>query len=137
MKQLLYILANANLASMVTCPSSSPTPSSIISIRFTLDVVTAMSDTSSVHGVLDLHQNTAPRLGDPGTPDFFASALRFIRSTAPGIPLDPVIFQSILLSVMAGNKHVLLRTRDEDISTVQNLAALVSDLIQPSLCCCS
>lgn len=96
---------------------------------FTLDVVT-MSDTSSAHGDPDLHQNTAPHLGVPGTPDFFASVLRFIRSTAPGVPLDPVIFQSIILSVMAGNKHVLLRTRDEDTSIVQNLAALVSDLIQ-------
>ena len=89
-----------------------------------------MSDTSSAHGNPHLHQNTAPRLGVPGAPDFFASVLRFIRSTAPGVPLDPVIFQSIILSVMAGNKHVLLRTRDEDISIVQNLAALVSDLIQ-------
>lgn len=89
-----------------------------------------MSDTSLAHGDPDLHQKTAPRLGIPGTPDFFASVLRFIRGTAPGVPLDPVIFQSIILSVMAGNRHVLLRTRDEDISIVQNLAALVSDPIE-------
>jgi hypothetical protein len=82
-----------------------------------------MSDTSPVH---DLPQ---PRLGIPGKPDFFASVLRFIRTSAPGFPLDPVIFQSIILSVTAGNKHVLLRAKDEDVSIVQNLAALVSNAI--------
>ena len=61
-------------------------------------------------------------------PDFFASIMRFIRATAPSVPLDPVIFQSIMLSVMAGNKHVILRAKDEDITIVQNLAALVSNL---------
>jgi hypothetical protein len=87
-----------------------------------------MSDMSSAHRDPDLPERTAPRLGIPGTPDFFASVLTYIRTAAPGIPLDPVIFQSIMLSVMAGNKHVLLRTRDEDIHIVQNLAALVSNL---------
>jgi hypothetical protein len=91
-----------------------------------------MSDTSSAHDNPDLPRNTVPRLGVPGTPDFFASVLRYVRTTAPGIPLDPVIFQSIILSIMAGNEHVLLRTKEEDISIVQNLAALVSDLPQLS-----
>ena len=84
-----------------------------------------MSGTSPV-GHDNSPQNITPQLGVPGTPDFFASVLRFIRTTAPGIPLDPVIFQSVLLSVMAGNKHVLLRAKEEDITTVQSLAALVS-----------
>lgn len=70
-------------------------------------------------------QNIAPRLGTPGTPDFFASILEFVRATAPDVPLDPVIFQAIVLCVMAGNKHVLLRPREEDITVVQNLAALI------------
>ncbi len=87
-----------------------------------------MSDTSPVHDDPDLPQNIASQLGVPGTPDFFASILRFIRSTAPGVPLDPVIFQSIILSIMAGNKHVLLRAKDEDITIVHSLAALVSNL---------
>ena len=86
-----------------------------------------MSDTSPVHHDPNLPQNIAPRLGILGKPDFFASVLRFIRTSSPGFPLDPVIFQSIILSVMAGNKHVLLRARDEDINTVQSLASLVSD----------
>jgi len=86
-----------------------------------------MSDTFPVHDDPDLPQNIAQRLGIPGKPDFFASVLRFIRTSAPGFPLDPVIFQSIILSVMAGNKHVLLRAKDEDISIVQSLASLVSN----------
>lgn len=87
-----------------------------------------MADTSSVYYRSDLPQgqNIAPRLGTPGTPDFFASILEFVRATAPDVPLDPVIFQAIVLCVMAGNKHVLLRPREEDIAVVQNLAALVS-----------
>ena len=88
-----------------------------------------MSDTSPVHNDPDLPQGIVPRLGIPGRPDFFASVLRFIRTSAPGFPLDPVIFQSIILSVMAGNKHVLLRVKDEDISIVQSLATLVSNAI--------
>jgi hypothetical protein len=88
-----------------------------------------MSDTSPIHDDHDLPQNIAPQLGIPGKPDFFASVLRFIRTSAPGFPLDPVIFQSIILSVMAGSKHVLLRAKDEDISIVQSLAALVSNAI--------
>ncbi|KAH9961313.1 hypothetical protein BC827DRAFT_1203800 [Russula dissimulans] len=84
-----------------------------------------MSEPSSLNDDPDLPQDTAPRLGVPGTPEFFASILSFIRLTAPGVPLDPVIFRSIILSIMAGNRHVLLRTRDEDITIVQNLAALI------------
>ena len=91
-----------------------------------------MSDTPSAHDHPDLPQNAVPRFGIPGTPDFFASVLRFVRTTAPGVPLDPVIFQSIILSIMAGNKHVLLRTKEEDIAIVQNLAVLVSNLLQSS-----
>jgi hypothetical protein len=91
-----------------------------------------MSDTSSAHDNPDLPRNAVPRFGVPGTPDFFASVLRYIRTTAPGIPLDPVIFQSIILSIMAGNGHVLLRAKEEDIAIVQNLAALVSNLPQLS-----
>lgn len=88
-----------------------------------------MSDTSPVHDDPDLPQNIAPQLGVSGKPDFFASVLRFVRTSAPGFPLDPVIFQSIMLSVIAGNKHVLLRAKDEDISMVQSLATLVSNAI--------
>lgn len=89
--------------------------------------LTVMSDTFPVCDDPDLPQNIAPQLGIPGMPEFFSSVLRFIRTSAPGFPLDPVIFQSIMISVMAGNRHVLLRAKDEDISIVQSLAALVSN----------
>lgn len=90
-----------------------------------------MADTPSVDYRSDLPQgqNIAPRLGTPGMPDFFASILEFVRVTAPDVPLDPVILQAIVLCVLAGNKHVLLRPREEDITVVQNLAALVSNSI--------
>ena len=101
------------------------------SFQFTLDT-DAMGDTSPVRDDPDSPQNIALQLGVPGMPEFFASILRFIRTTAPGVPLDPVIFQTIMLSVMAGNKHVILRAKDEDITVVQNLAALVSN---PTLVC--
>lgn len=90
-----------------------------------------MADTSTIyyHSDLPQSQNIVPRLGTPGTPDFFASILEFIRVTAPDVPLDPVVFQAIVLGVMAGNKHVLLRPMEEDVAIVQNLAALVSNFI--------
>ena len=94
-------------------------------LHLTLD---PMGDASPVHDDPDSPQNNAPQLGVPGMPDFFASIMRFIRARVPTVPLDPVIFQSIMLSVMAGNKHVILRAKDEDIAIVQNLAALVSNL---------
>ena len=94
-----------------------------------------MADTSPVHHHSDLpqSQNIVPRLGTPGTPDFFASLLEYIRVTAPDVPLDPVIFQAIVLCVMAGNKHVLLRPREEDVTIVQNLAAIVSNFVLVSI----
>lgn len=90
-----------------------------------------MADTSPVyhHSDLPQSQNIVPRLGTPGTPDFFASLLEYIRVTAPDVPLDPVIFQAIVLCVMAGNKHILLRPREEDVAIVQNLAVLVSNFV--------
>ncbi len=90
-----------------------------------------MADTFSAYHHSDLphNQNVLPHLGIPGPPDFFASLLEYIRAIAPDVPLDPVIFQAIVLCVMAGNKYALLRSRDEDIVVVQNLAAIVSNFV--------
>ena len=41
-------------------------------------------------------------------------------------PLDHVIFQSILLCLIAGDKHLILRTPEEDIGLVAKLAVWVS-----------
>ncbi|KAI0268733.1 hypothetical protein BC834DRAFT_866979 [Gloeopeniophorella convolvens] len=93
--------------------------------RATEDYHDVQDNASSVYYDPDSLQDTLPRLGTPGTPEFFASLLEYIRATAPDIPLDPVIFQSIILCIMAGNRHVLLRAKEEDISIVQSLASLI------------
>lgn len=77
----------------------------------------------------------------PGAPPYFTSFLNKIREAHPDFPLDPVIFQSILLCLIAGGAHggagesssrgsknLILRTSLEDIGIVQNIAALVSSL---------
>ncbi|KAI0049861.1 hypothetical protein FA95DRAFT_1488392 [Auriscalpium vulgare] len=69
----------------------------------------------------------ASKLGEsPGTPQFFPALLNHIKSTAPGLPIEPVIFQSILLCLLAGpGRNLLLRTREEDVGVVQSLATLI------------
>ncbi|KIM75934.1 hypothetical protein PILCRDRAFT_826765 [Piloderma croceum F 1598] len=65
-------------------------------------------------------------LGDlptPGTPPFFPALLASIRAAAPGLPLDPVVMQALLLCLLAGDKNLILRTREEDVPSVSKLAA--------------
>ncbi|KIK09704.1 hypothetical protein K443DRAFT_81898 [Laccaria amethystina LaAM-08-1] len=66
-----------------------------------------------------------------GTPAFFPAVLSHIRNhvTSASIPLDSVIFQSILLCIVAGDKHLILRTPEEDIGLVVKLAVWVSYFI--------
>lgn len=66
-----------------------------------------------------------------GTPAFFPAVLSHIRShaTSASVPLDSVIFQSILLCIVAGDKHLILRTPEEDIGLVVKLAVWVSYFI--------
>ena len=66
-----------------------------------------------------------------GTPAFFPAVLSYIRShvTSAPVPLDSVIFQSILLCIVAGDKHLILRTPEEDIGLVVKLAVWVSYFI--------
>lgn len=61
----------------------------------------------------------------PGTQLFLPSLLSHVRSAAPGFPVEPVIIQVLLLSIVAGDKNLILRTRDEDITLVSRLTALV------------
>jgi len=59
--------------------------------------------------------------------DFYTILLSNVRSSAPDLPLDPVVFRSLLLCILAsGANNLLLRSHDEDISLVQNITALVS-----------
>ncbi|KIP06982.1 hypothetical protein PHLGIDRAFT_106289, partial [Phlebiopsis gigantea 11061_1 CR5-6] len=73
-----------------------------------------------------------------GVPAYFSSYLSRIREAHPDFPLDPVVFQSILLCLIAGgphgshaetasrgSKHLILRTSPEDIGLVLNIASLI------------
>ena len=68
-------------------------------------------------------------LPDPGTPAFFPAILAQIRGAAPHLALDPVLLQALLLCLLAGNKHLILRTREDDIGPVSKLAVSVSDAL--------
>ena len=63
-----------------------------------------------------------------GTPDFLRTLVAYIQSTFPSLPVDPVILQSILLCLVAGGKHLILRTADDDISLVSKIAVKVRGL---------
>jgi hypothetical protein len=67
-----------------------------------------------------------PPIPPPGTPDLFTSLLTYIRNTPSSLPLDAVVFQSILLCLIAGDKHLILRTPEEDVGLVVKLATFVS-----------
>ncbi|KAJ3761947.1 hypothetical protein EV360DRAFT_36677 [Lentinula raphanica] len=57
-----------------------------------------------------------------GTPSFVPLLLTYVRNASGGLPIDPVILQSILLCLIAGNKHLILRTVEDDIGLVVKLA---------------
>ncbi|KAF9010739.1 hypothetical protein BDQ17DRAFT_1346836 [Cyathus striatus] len=60
-----------------------------------------------------------------GTPAFFPTLLHHIRTAAPNpalLPLHKLLFQSILLCLVAGNKHLILTTPEDDIGLVVKLA---------------
>lgn len=61
----------------------------------------------------------------PGTQLFLATLLAHVRSALPGFPLEPTILQVLLLCIIAGDRNLILRTRDEDIGLVTKLAAMV------------
>ncbi|KAJ7680617.1 hypothetical protein DFH06DRAFT_1163700 [Mycena polygramma] len=61
----------------------------------------------------------------PGTPTFFPALLAHVRDLAlPSLPLDAVVFQSILLCLIAGEKHLILRAPANDVRLVVKLAFL-------------
>jgi hypothetical protein len=58
--------------------------------------------------------------------DFYTVLLSNVRSAAPDLPMDPVVFRALLLCILApGGKNLLLRSYDEDIFLIQNITALV------------
>jgi hypothetical protein len=68
----------------------------------------------------------ASALPHPGTPPFFPAVLASIRAAAPSLPLDPVVLQALLLCLLAGDKNLILRAREEDVGAVSKLTASVS-----------
>lgn len=63
------------------------------------------------------------------TDGFYPFLLSNVLSAAPDLPLDPVVFRSLLLSILApGDKNLILRSSDENVALVQNITALVSPL---------
>ncbi|KAH6906366.1 hypothetical protein BKA70DRAFT_1287340 [Coprinopsis sp. MPI-PUGE-AT-0042] len=60
-----------------------------------------------------------------GSPAFLPELLDYIRSNAnsTSVPVDPVIIRSILLCIIAGNKHLILRTPEEDIGLVVKIVS--------------
>jgi hypothetical protein len=76
-------------------------------------------------GVID--PDTLPH---PGTPPFFPAVLSRIRAAAPSLPLDPVVLQALFLCLLADDKNLILRTREEDIGSATKLAVSVSVQIQ-------
>ncbi|KDQ27539.1 hypothetical protein PLEOSDRAFT_1104223 [Pleurotus ostreatus PC15] len=86
--------------------------------------------------VQDEVDGTVPRPGSPldipppGIPTFLPAVLSYIQHHAAAplvngtpIPIDSAVLQSILLCLVA-NKHLILRTDDDDIPNVVKLAAL-------------
>lgn len=61
-----------------------------------------------------------------GTHPFLPALLTHVRATVPGFPLEPVIIQVLLLCIASGDKNLILRTRDEDVTFVSKLTTLVS-----------
>ncbi|KAF9241836.1 hypothetical protein BU15DRAFT_44548 [Melanogaster broomeanus] len=63
-------------------------------------------------------------LPPPGTQLFLPSLLAHVRTAAPGLPFEPVIVQVLLLSIISGDRNLILRTRDEDVAFVTKLTTL-------------
>ncbi|KAG2135486.1 hypothetical protein DEU56DRAFT_807276 [Suillus clintonianus] len=63
-------------------------------------------------------------LPNPGSTLFLPSLLAHIRAAAPGLPLEPIIIQVLLLCIVSGDRNLILRTREEDIGLVSRLATI-------------
>lgn len=64
---------------------------------------------------------------------FYPLLLSNVHSAVPELPLDPVVFRSLLMCILAsGGRNLLLRASDEDVALVQNITALVSACYPPT-----
>jgi hypothetical protein len=62
-----------------------------------------------------------------GSPAFLPELLDYIRGNvnSTSVPLEPVVIRSILLCIIAGNKHLILRTPEEDVGLVIKIVSWV------------
>ncbi|KAF9268829.1 hypothetical protein L218DRAFT_984162 [Marasmius fiardii PR-910] len=74
-------------------------------------------------------QSPVHSLNHLGTPIFLRTIVSYIQSALPSLPLDPVIFQSIFLCLVAGDKQLILRTSEDDISLVMKIAVKILSLV--------
>ena len=81
-----------------------------------------------VASLLALVMSRGPPAHLIGTQAFLPALISYIRNVAApaSLPLDHVIFQSILLCLIAGDNHLILRTPEEDVGLVVRLAVWVS-----------
>ncbi|KAG2154363.1 uncharacterized protein EDB93DRAFT_1131783 [Suillus bovinus] len=63
-------------------------------------------------------------LPHPGSTLFLPSLLAHIRAAAPGLPLEPIIIQVLLLCIVSGDRNLILRTREEDVGLVSRLTTI-------------
>lgn len=65
-----------------------------------------------------------------GSQAFLPALISYIHAVAApvSLPLDHVIFQSILLCLISGDKHLILRTPEEDVGLVVRLAVWVGEI---------
>ncbi|KAI6040206.1 hypothetical protein EDC04DRAFT_2677952 [Pisolithus marmoratus] len=63
-------------------------------------------------------------LPKPGTQFFLPSLLAHVRAALPGLPLEPVIIQVLLLCITSGDRNLILRAHDDDIDLVAKLTTI-------------
>jgi hypothetical protein len=73
----------------------------------------------------------SPFLPAIGSSAFFPALVDFLRNDVSCPPLDPIILRSILLCIIVGDRHLILRTHEADVSNVAKVAAAVSPLSEP------
>ena len=62
-----------------------------------------------------------------GTGNILTATGVYQTALSCGIPVDPVILQTVLLCLVAGQKHLILRTTEDDIGLAAKLVVLVSE----------
>ena len=82
----------------------------------------AQQATETLDGDPDVGQ-TLPPIGSLA---FMPALVNHLAHKPACPPVDPSILQSILLCIVAGDKHLILRTHEADVGAVAKVAASVS-----------